>query len=115
MVIRAQSVGRLRARHEGALIGVNLTVPCPSPEGTLTEFQFRTGHDAACASGDGLVEHNNGGFVIRGADRASPFRRAQASPGRFDPARARLRLIPRIALAFFSEPAMLRFRSIPEL
>jgi len=76
----AQLVGRLRARYEGALICVNLTVPCPSPEGALSELLLRTGNKAACPDGNGRVDQQRGVLSIKSADHICSFGASNGPP-----------------------------------
>jgi hypothetical protein len=53
------------------LIGVKLAVFCPAPQSAIADFQLGTGFGTPRASGDGLVNQNNCGLAIWGADHAS--------------------------------------------
>ena len=67
----AQFVGRFRARHERALIGVDLTVFGPPPQGAVADLQLGAGFGAPRTSDDGLIDQANGSLAMWGTDHAS--------------------------------------------
>ena len=77
---RAQLVGGSRARHEEAQIRLNLPVFCPAPQGAVADLQRGASLGTPRAGGDGVVDQNNCGLAMWGADPASSFGASDRPP-----------------------------------
>jgi len=97
----AQLVRGFRARHEGPLIGVKLAVFRPAPQSAIADLQLEAGFGTPRASGDGVVDQNNCGLAIWGADHASSFGASDCAPDGLILRRRTASHPPQIAEAFF--------------